>query len=672
MSKILKNQTASAILLDIGITVPASGQVTITPQDYDEAAASDDLVTFIGSGDIIVNNGSEDLSKSNAIRLIQGGQTNKVQLDEDLLDTDRIKVLVNYDPTTVDHGLIAGLADDDHPQYLNESRHDSLPQDNPHGVTKAQVGLGNVPNVDATLRANHTGTQLASTISDFSTAVLAAETTTSISLNSNILTYTDEDGVDTDIDLSLYLDDTNLARLVSGTLDPVTGIVTFTRDDSTTFTIDFSALNDQAAIGAAIAAHEADPDPHPQYLTTAEGTSLVTAHEAASDPHPQYQTSTEVQSQVDAHANLTNNPHNVTKAQVGLGNVDNTSDLNKPISTATQTALNNKQNLDSDLTAVAGLSTTGLVTRTGAGSATTRQITAGAGVSVANGSGVSGDPTVTNTDRGSVAVSAHEAAGDPHPQYTTTAEASAAAPVQSVNGETGTLVNYAKTNQNNNFSESQTVRKTTGIAAVEIDSDDNAALTIYRAASNLWSVGLDDFALSNQLRFTNTNGMSAGVQMALDTGSLDIYDKQLLRVNTPVNAKDGANKSYVDAGDIFGSNYQYFEDLTPFSTTSGSNQNAATFTTASIPAGTYRINLQWNFTLNNIFSSAFFEMYVGGVLQNQPIQVELKDSTDDITYSIFQNVVLTAGPKSIQLRTRTENGATVTIPAVKCDIWRVA
>ena len=33
------------------------------------------------------------------------------------------------------------------------------------------------------------------------------------------------------------------------------------------------------------------------------------------------------------------NPHNVTKADVGLGNVDNTSDLDKPISTATQTAL---------------------------------------------------------------------------------------------------------------------------------------------------------------------------------------------------------------------------------------------------------------------------------------------------------------------------------------------
>lgn len=36
------------------------------------------------------------------------------------------------------------------------------------------------------------------------------------------------------------------------------------------------------------------------------------------------------------------NPHAVTKAQVGLPNVDNTSDANKPISTATQTALDAK------------------------------------------------------------------------------------------------------------------------------------------------------------------------------------------------------------------------------------------------------------------------------------------------------------------------------------------
>lgn len=47
-----------------------------------------------------------------------------------------------------------------------------------------------------------------------------------------------------------------------------------------------------------------------------------------------FQSDTQVQALVDAHANLTNNPHSVTATQVGLGNVDNTSDLNKPVSTA--------------------------------------------------------------------------------------------------------------------------------------------------------------------------------------------------------------------------------------------------------------------------------------------------------------------------------------------------
>ena len=43
------------------------------------------------------------------------------------------------------------------------------------------------------------------------------------------------------------------------------------------------------------------------------------------------------------HSQLTSgNPHNVGKADVGLGNVDNTSDTDKPVSTATAAALSNK------------------------------------------------------------------------------------------------------------------------------------------------------------------------------------------------------------------------------------------------------------------------------------------------------------------------------------------
>jgi hypothetical protein len=56
--------------------------------------------------------------------------------------------------------------------------------------------------------------------------------------------------------------------------------------------------------------------------------------------------------EITSHIADKTNPHEVTKEQIGLGNVDNTSDLNKPISTATQTALNDKQNTISDLSTI--------------------------------------------------------------------------------------------------------------------------------------------------------------------------------------------------------------------------------------------------------------------------------------------------------------------------------
>lgn len=70
------------------------------------------------------------------------------------------------------------------------------------------------------------------------------ETLTSLALAANVLKYTDEDGTETDLDLSLYLDDTNLARLTSGSINASTGVATFTRDDNTTFDIDMSAFLD--------------------------------------------------------------------------------------------------------------------------------------------------------------------------------------------------------------------------------------------------------------------------------------------------------------------------------------------------------------------------------------------------------------------------------------------
>ena len=50
------------------------------------------------------------------------------------------------------------------------------------------------------------------------------------------------------------------------------------------------------------------------------------------------------------HSQATGNPHGTTKSDIGLGDVDNTSDLDKPISTATQTALDLKLSIEAQFT----------------------------------------------------------------------------------------------------------------------------------------------------------------------------------------------------------------------------------------------------------------------------------------------------------------------------------
>ncbi len=313
--------------------------------------------------------------------------------------------------TNTDKGSVAVTAHeaalDPHPQYETAAEaqakvdaHANL-TNNPHSVTKAQVGLGNVQNVDTTIAANivnvPSGNLIASTVQ--------------AALNE---LQTEVDGISASA--TEVAQDATAAAFAAGTQDGVT--------------VTYNDVANSLSI--------ANVD---------KGSTAVTAHEAALDPHPQYETSAEAQAKVDAHANLTNNPHNVTKAQVGLGNVDNTSDINKPISTATQAALDLKYDASNPngYETPAQLNTRDTNNRARANHTGTQlsstisdfteasQDSVAAAFSAGTQDGVSvtyndvaNSLSIANIDKGTIAVTAHEAAVDPHPQYLTTTEGNAA------------------------------------------------------------------------------------------------------------------------------------------------------------------------------------------------------------------------------------------------------
>lgn len=314
MVKILINNTATILNLDIGISVPASSQTTIQPLDYLEAADSDELVELIGNGTITVNDGNENLTKAQGMALIQSG-FRKTDFDDNLIESNRLKVDVvgtlgdgkvkvsNSDSAAsfLNDKILSGSSKlsktinntgnneelqldvvpsnintselNNDASFINSSQAPVQPSDISDFETSSQLNTRDTLNRN---RSNHTGTQTVSTISDFNTGVQSAETDTTLSFNNTtkVLSYVNEAGTTTNVDLTQFLDDTNLARIVSGTLNAGTGIATFTRDDSTTFTIDMSSLNDQAFITAAINTHEVTINNHDDVDTSTEAPTI--------------------------------------------------------------------------------------------------------------------------------------------------------------------------------------------------------------------------------------------------------------------------------------------------------------------------------------------------------------------------------------------------------------
>ena len=187
-------------------------------------------------------------------------------------------------------------------------------KNNPHNVTKQQVGLSNVTN-DAQVKRSEMGT--ANGIATLNEQGLIPSNQLPSYVDDVIDCYAtyskEEDGTLSNIKLYSDAEHQNAITGESGKI-----YVDITGNDSA---YQFRWTGTQFTVVGA-----------PTVIGEVTGTAFDGARGKA------------LENKTDSHIGNTLNPHNVTKAQIGLENVDNTSDINKPISNAVQIALDNKQN----------------------------------------------------------------------------------------------------------------------------------------------------------------------------------------------------------------------------------------------------------------------------------------------------------------------------------------
>ena len=205
--------------------------------------------------------------------------------------------------------------------------------DNPHEVTKAQVGLGNVVNagMDNIPTANSNNYVKSGGVYD---AIEPVE--------ENLFTHIEDNSNPHNVSKSQV----GLGDVVNAPMDNAP------TQNSNNYVKSGGAYSAIQTVQADIDSHEASTNnPHSVTksqvgLGSVENRGLDITPTSGSNKYVTsggvYSAIATVQSDIDTHEANTSNPHSVTKAQVGLGACDNTSDLAKPISTATQNALNNK------------------------------------------------------------------------------------------------------------------------------------------------------------------------------------------------------------------------------------------------------------------------------------------------------------------------------------------
>ena len=213
---------------------------------------------------------------------------------------------------------------------------------NPHKVTKAQIGLSNVNNT-----------------SDMSKPVSTAQQTAISAVQTNLDTHTANTGnphkvtasqvglgnvpnVSTNNQKPTYTEASSLTALASGeTLS--TGFGKIAKAVSSLISHLSNKSNPHGVTATQVGlGNVPNVTTNNQTPTYSDATTLATLTSGESMSTAFGKIKLAITNLINHIANVSN-PHNVTKAQIGLGNVNNTSDANKPVSTATQTAISTVQ-----------------------------------------------------------------------------------------------------------------------------------------------------------------------------------------------------------------------------------------------------------------------------------------------------------------------------------------
>lgn len=260
----------------------------------------------------------------------------------------------------------------------------------------------------------------------------------------------------------------------------------------------------------------------------------------------------------------------LVKSDVGLGNVDNTTDAGKPVSTATQTALDLKQPLDSDLTTIAGLTPTSDNFMVAAASAWASRTPAQAKTSLALAKADVGLGSVDNTsDAGKPVSTAQQTALD--------LKANLASPTFS-----GTVVLPAKTvtlaMQADMATASLVYRKTAGAGAPEINTlaTVKTDLALVKADVGLGSVDNTADAAKAVLSATKLTtprtigGVSfdgsANITVASATAGFTVTGGETVlaagtTTTSPLNFPAGTNETTPEIGDCEFDGVQFYKTI---------------------------------------------------------------------------------------------------------------